>query len=313
MDSSVRIQSKNGDSLVRENLIVAFFGLSPFAKMVDGGARCVDRYLKMVPNEALSWSLIGTTASTHKPANAKDIAKCRALLTASTAKQKDIHFRLMGPDKWGPDYRLLVNGLKAPSQEGFLNQTNGIEMLFPVEFLASVGEDAFVEAVKKMFESLQCDSGHAGIALVPGPPSDYTEAARHIAPLLMRSHGLDIGITAFEVNRLGDRCRGARWLTMLSDKLVDEVGGRRELAGKLAKGVTVVPCTHGVMMRAGKTPEIGDVNRQQVTPLLASVAQAIEGVTLFQDNALLQFFGNNPEMRDRWERRFWWQTSTMTP
>lgn len=310
MDSPVRIQGKDGDSLVRENLIVAFFGTGPFAKMVDGFARCVDRYLGMVPNEALTWSLIGSTATTLKPASAKDIAKCRGLLTASTAKQKDIHFQLLGTDKWGPDYRLLVGGLKAPSREGFLNQTNGIEMMFPVEFLASFGEDAFVEAVKGMFESMQCDSGHAGVALVPGAPADYTEAGRHIAPLLMRCHGLDIGITEFEVNRLGDRCRGARWLTMLSDKLVDELGGRGALTAKLDKGVTVVPSARGVMLRAGQSPEIGDVNRQQTTPLLASVAQAIEGVTLFNDNALLQFFGRNPEMRDRWERRFWWQTAT---
>lgn len=164
-----------------------------------------------------------------------------------------------------------------------------------------------------MFESVQCDSGHAGVALVPGSPSDYSKAGDHIAPLLMRCHGLDIAITVAEINRLGDRCRGARWLTMLSNKLVDELGGSAELAGKLAKGVTVVPCKHGVLMRAGKTPEIGDVNRQQVTPLLASVAKAIEGVTLFQDNAPLQFFNNDPEMRDRWERRFWWQTSTTPP
>src|SRR5687768_11126487 len=115
MNSSMQIKGSDGVCLVRENLIVAFFGKSPFATMVDGVLRCVDQYLKMVPNEALSWSLIGSTAETHRPANAKAIARCRALLTASTARQKDIHFRLMGPDKWGPDYHLLVGGLKAPS------------------------------------------------------------------------------------------------------------------------------------------------------------------------------------------------------
>jgi hypothetical protein len=309
MDGSVRIHGEDGDCLVRDNLMVAFFGKCPFAEMVEGVAYCVEQFLKMIPEGALAWSLIGSTASTHKTISARDVARCRALLTVATAKQKDIHFRLLGPEKWGPDYRLMVGGRKLPSQRGFLNQTNGIEMMFPVEFLTSYGEDAFVVTVMGMFEALRCDSGHAGIALVPGAPSEFSAAADHIAPRLMRSHGLDIGATMFAVNELGDRCRGARWLTMLSDKLIGELGGRDALADKLAAGVTVVPGAHGLLMRAGHSPEIGDVNRRQTTPLLASVAHAIEGVTRFPNQALVLFFDDDPEKLNRWERRFWWQST----
>lgn len=290
--------------------MVAFFRKCPFAEMAEGAAYCVDRYLKMIPKDALAWSLIGSTADTHKALNAKDITRCRTLMTVSTAKQKDVHFRLLGPEKWGPDYRLMVAGRKLPSQRGFLNQTNGIELMFPVEYLSSYGEDAFVATVMDMFEALQCDSGHAGIALVPGAPADFSKAAALIAPRLMRSHGLDIGITMFAVNELGDRCRGARWLTMLSDKLIGELGGRDEMESKLAEGVTVVPGARGMLMRAGRSPEIGDINHRQATPLLASVAHAIEGVTRFPNEALLQFFDGDLEKLNRWERRFWWQSTT---
>jgi hypothetical protein len=305
---AVRVQStkEDGICLFRDNLMVAFYGKRPFAEMVNGAAWCFDQYLKMIPKDALSWSLIGSTADTNTPLGAKDIARCKAMLTVATAKRKDIHFRLKGHDAWGPDYSLMVGGLKQPSQQGFLDQTNGIELMFPVGFLSSYGEDAFVATVMGMFETLQCDSGHAGIALVPGAPADFTEAGTHIAPRLMRSHGLDIGLTMFVVNKLGDRCRGARWLTMLSDKLVDELGGRDALAGKLKEGVTVVPGAHGLLMRAGHSPEIGDMDSKQTTPLLASVAQAIEGVTRFHNKGMLQFFNDDPEEMYRWERRFWW-------
>jgi len=43
----------------------------------------------------------------------------------------------------------MVGVLKAPSKSGFLDQTSGIEMMFPV----------------------------AGIALVPGAPSDFSAAS----------------------------------------------------------------------------------------------------------------------------------------
>jgi hypothetical protein len=95
---------------------------------------------------------------------------------------------------------------------------------------------------------------------------------------------------------------------MLSTALIDELGGIDSLRDKLLDGVEIINRTHGVLLRAGRTPEIGDVNRNQTTPLLASVAHAIEAVTYFGDNSLLPFFGNDAARRDRWERRFWWQS-----
>ena len=308
-DGSLRMQAADGICLFRANLILVFYSKRPFAEIVEGVAWCLNQYLNMIPKEALSWALIGSSADTKTALVPKDITRCRTMLTVATAKRKDIHFRLLGPDEWGPDYSLMIGGLKAPSQRGFLDQTNAIEFMFPVEFLTSYGEDAFVTLVMNMFEALQCDSGHAGIALVPGAPADFSQAGKHIAPRLMQSHGLDIGCTMFVVNKLGDRCRGARWLTMLSDKLIGELGGRETLDGKLMDGVTVVPGEHGLLMRAGYSPEIGDIDRNQTTPLLASVAHAIEGVTRFHNKGMLQFFDDDPEKMYHWERRFWWPST----
>lgn len=84
------------------------------------------------------------------------------------------------------------------------------------------------------------------------------------------------------------------------------MGGRDVLTGKLNKDVTVIPGAHGLLMRAGHSPEIGDVERKQTTPLLASVAHAIEDVTRFNNKGMLQFFNDDPEEMYRWERRFWW-------
>lgn len=304
MEKSVRLDDAHGQCLARDNLVIVFFDSRPFAQMVEGAAKCVDRYLAMIPSDALRWSIIGVTSDTYKPLPAKDIARCRAMLSASTAKQKDIHFRLLGPESAGPDYRLVVNGYKLPEIRGSGQQASSIEMRFPRESLAAQGVDQLAALVAQMFEDLRCDSGYASIALCYGMESEKDKAHDLIAPTAFRSHGYDVPNNLHTAPQLGVRCRGARWLTMLGPKLVDRLGGRVALAANLIDGVELIEGAHGVLLRAGRTPEIGDVNRQQSTPLLASVAHAIEPVTYFGDKALTTLLGGL-EARNRWERRFW--------
>src|SRR5690348_8481889 len=44
VNGSVLSRGKDGDCLVRDNLMVAFFGKRPFAEMVEGAAYCVNKY-----------------------------------------------------------------------------------------------------------------------------------------------------------------------------------------------------------------------------------------------------------------------------
>lgn len=309
MDEPVGLFDAEGDCLARDNLLIAFFGQRPFAEMVKGAAYCVQKYVEMVPPGVLQWSIVGTTSGTHKPLNEKGIARCQSMLTTSTAKQKDIHFRLMGPQMYGPDYRLVLNGYKRPTKDDFLDQTNSIEMRFPREFLLSKGPDAFADIVKDLFDAFGGDSGYAAPALCVGQEPRTDQAGAYIGPLAMKHHGYDVPTTLFVATRLGQRCRGARWLTLLSGDLVTKLGGEDALKARLPAGVAVAASARGMMLRAGHTPEIGDVNRNETTPLVASVAHAIEPLTLFGDGALLPIFARSRERLERWERRFWWQAS----
>lgn len=313
MDDRVGLYDAAGDCLARDNLQVTFFGKRPFAQMVKGTAECVRWFLGAVPESELTWSIVGPASGTHKPLTKKDLDRCLSMLTVATAKQKDVHFRLMGPVKYGPDYRLVVNGYKEPAKRGFLDQTNAIEMRFPREFLLQKGHDALASVVKELFDVFGGDSGYAGPALCVGKESEVDQAGAYLAPLAMKHHGYDVSTTLYTATSLGTLSRGARWLTLLSKDLVTELGGTETLKTRLAPGVELIDATNAVMLRAGRTPEIGDTNRNETTPLLASVAQAIEMATRFNDNALLPIFGNDPERRDRWERRFWWQASQERP
>ncbi|MBW2737517.1 MAG: DUF3396 domain-containing protein [Deltaproteobacteria bacterium] len=305
MKNKILLLDDNGDCLARDNIVIAFFGKYPFSEMVEGAKHCVKKFLEMTPSDALKWSIIGKSADTYKPLSDKALARCLSTLTVAASKKKDIHFRLFGPEVNGPDYGLTLNGKVQPSNEGFLNQTNVVEMRFPRELLSETGEDAFVEIVTDLFKKIPCDSGYASIALCFGDESKKDIAGKYIAPIALRSHGYDIPDNLPNANALGDRCRGARWLTILSHKLIDELGGLNSMKQVLSDGVETISTKNGVLFRAGATPEIGDVNRNQFTPLLASVAHVIEKITYFGDNTLRELFGFDSDKLNRWERRFW--------
>ncbi len=304
-NNKILLLDDNGDCLARDNMVIAFFGKVPFSEMVEGAKYCVQKFLEMTPKDALKWSIIGITADTSKPLSDKALARCLSTLTVTASKKKDIHFQLYGPQKFGPDYRLLLYGNKQPSNEGFLNETNVVEMGFPREFLSEMGEDAFVDMATDLFEHMPCDSGYASIALCFGQESKNHIAGKYMAPIALRSHGYDIPDNLPTANSLGDRCRGARWLTMLSYKLIDELGGLDSMKKVLSDGVETINSKNGVLFRAGATPEVGDVNHYQFTPLLASVAHAIEGITYFDDDTLIELFDFDSDKLNRWERRFW--------
>lgn len=303
--NKILLLDDNGDCLARDNIMISFFGKLPFSKMVEGAKYCVEKFLEITPREALKWSMIGKAADTYKPLSDKALTRCLSSLTVANSKKKDIHFELWGPEEAGPDYGLFLAGNMQPKNEGFLNQTNLIEMRFPMEFLSETREDRFVEMVTDMFKNIPCDSGYASIALCYGDESKKDIAGKYMVPIALRSHGYDIPNNSSILNSLGDRCIGARWITMLSRKLIDELGGLNSVKENLAEGVETIITKNGVLFRAGITPEIGDVNHRQFTPLLTSIAHAIEKVTDFKSHALAGLFNHDEEKLDRWKRRFW--------
>jgi len=306
MTKKMRIHNSDGDILARDNFVIVFFGKRPFFEMADGASETFEHWLKLVPKDMLNWAIIGKNTTKYTKVTPKALDRCRAMLKKETAKKKDIYFELMGTQPYGPDYRAILKGYIQPKQLAFADETNLIEFIFPREFCADYGEDRFVELVAELFDVLSCDSGYAAPALHYGVRGNYDKAGEFITPLALHHHGFDVPNNVSTAVSMGEKCRGARWLTMLSHKMTDQLGGVNHLESLFAEGVEVKKLSQGILIRAGSEPEIGDINKRQLTPLLSSVAHAIEDITYFHDNSLLPIFDHNEEKRDRWERRFWW-------
>jgi hypothetical protein len=125
---------------------------------------------------------------------------------------------------------------------------------------------------------------------------------RHIA---QRYPGYDVAVNDLTQLDIGARVRGARWITLLGPALAESLSGLDAIRAALPADVDVRDVAGIAMIRAGRTPELGDTNRKVEMPLLRAVARVLEPVTMFREVNLLSYFANfDDDALRRWERRF---------
>lgn len=290
----------------RDVFVVALFTQGRYAAAAPGVEQALDRWLALVPETALEWAKVGASATHFKPYAPALLKRARAELSSKAASSRDLGaFELCGGEnQFNPSHAFKFLGNATSPRPG---ETCYVELRFPSEFPGEIGFDRFAEFVRGLGEVLPYRAGYASPALSRGWENmkHVEEGASHIVPLAFRHPGYDLfendGTSSFMP---GDKCRGARWLSLLGPLLVEQLGGPDALRAKLDPAISVEACGAGLMLRAGKEPEIGDVNRAQLTPLLRSVASALEPVTYFEDwKSLGGLFKNDREQVLRWERR----------
>lgn len=296
----------DNDLLVRDGLILVFFSKMPFQTVANGIEKIFDLWLTTTPNNCLKWSY-STSSEVPSKFTSQTISKCRTQLDPQKAAKRELSgYIIMGPEKYNPSYRFDFEGsCEVSFGETDDPETNMIEMRFPTEFLQEFGTDRFVALATKMAALIDYGSGYASLSLNWSVDSRLPEAARIIVPIALRHPGYDVHMNDTTRYSLGNMSRGARWLTFLGDGLISRLGGRESLKDQLDPAIQILDAGKGLALRAGAEPLPGDVNRQDTLPLLHSVARAIQPVTLFGDQDLLQhLFGDDETRLERWERRF---------
>jgi hypothetical protein len=297
---------EDGDPMVRENVILAFFVKRPPQDIAPAIRQVLQRWMTMLPGGAPTHALIGADASSFRKFGKATMARVEGELDpVALAGPRDLaHLRLQASVEIGPDWRFMCSLMREAGDPETPN-TNLIEMLFPPA--ATTDPAAFAAMLREIAAVLPFDSGYAAPGLSWCNDNTQSKAGRIIGPLALRHPGYDVSDNDTTANHLGDRCRGARWITFLGPALVAELGGRATIREALGDEIALEDAGEGLAIQAGAEPEIGDANRKQGTPLLAEVAQVIEPVTFFDDRFLDILFGKDAEKRDAWERRFFAQ------
>lgn len=194
----------------------------------------------------------------------------------------------------------------------FPHGNSSICAYFQSSFIVEKGYHYFRDLVGRWCSMVDAVHGSAGFSVLFEHGS-FSGSSGGVAtlPALKRFPGLDFSdpnVFQVEAARIdGLHIKSINWLTILSDKIVERLGGRQVLEAKLASSCPVFNFNGGVIVQAGDEPQLGDNNRRIVLDDYRRVSGALKMVR-FEDYKLgliaLPEPYDNMEETLSWIRRF---------
>lgn len=191
------------------------------------------------------------------------------------------------------------------------NTLSYVRVCFPLLALADTGSP-FHEIVLGMCRSLRPVSGYAGISLVES--GDTYLSGRYepvVYQMAQRFPGLEVDYPTAHTLGLsegragGPGIKGAGWLTVLSDRWLDEMGGMDKLIADvtaLDPRFSFYPYDGGLLVRAGALPELGDARRDLWPELQCKLARYLKPIRVTDHPG---FHYDNPGRMHKRESEAW--------
>jgi len=180
-----------------------------------------------------------------------------------------------------------------------------VRLALPVELTEA--PDDLVSFVQQLLAEFEFDSGHVGFSLVWNRLLNTDRrVCQWAAPLLLRHPGLGYGKVVALSNAADRGVVAVSWLTLLGSAITVDLGGREQLEKQASPEVAVLPLGHdGTLLRAGNSPQLGDVNRQDLLPAYHAAGRLV--APRRAPNVALEdvgITGMTDEQADGWLRRF---------
>jgi len=173
-----------------------------------------------------------------------------------------------------------------------------LEFPFDVSQFTTLAE--FEAFVHRIAASLDFDSGYCGYAFKHLHLTFRRDAFKEIAKLALRYIGLDISNYLIRMDARHCVCN-LSWLNLFGKQITAKLGGVDYIQSQLPETMSIIKIPSGILIRAAKTPIIGDVNRGAKDALvLRTLAELTKPVRLNVENI-------GPDAKDfaeRWLSRF---------
>ena len=179
--------------------------------------------------------------------------------------------------------------------------TGVLRLVLPLDVLSN--PDDVVSLFIALTDGIPFVSGHAGYGLVWDELAMDSDVKRRIFALSRRYPGLDVyGFLAVrQFIRSGIKC--VNWLTLLGDGAVGRL--KSDLINGLAvEGVDVRRLKGGILLRASKTPLLGDVNLGDHVAAYNRVGAALRSVRDVPDEDSIYPFVGDEEQTLEWLARY---------
>lgn len=171
-----------------------------------------------------------------------------------------------------------------------------------VTFPNAVDPGVVVQLATDLAAKLPFLSGHGGLTAQFDAESKV-DAFNRIFIWARRYLGLEVEDLNVTVDHVLDAIKGAGWLTLVGSDLWSRLPATKEGGPKLSPDITVGRSPHGVVLRAGPTPVLGDRNAAELPVLQAEVERALAPLKLKEHG---EFAGRFEEEKAtlRWLGRF---------
>lgn len=259
-----------------------------------------DLFLLHCPAQQLTFYATETMKE-HKPVTARTLRMPGTWLAPGAARKHYIALEL----------KAAAGSQDAPAAKYELwsadasRQANIVSLALPAQ-MASDRPDEMLAFVVQLADAFSFRTGLAGYSFECSR-YDKEKSETHAWSQSMRHPGVDIVRIPFDAKAVGSEgIKGVNWLTLIDSALLKELGGIKGMRPRLSSGIEIIECAHGVILKAGASPALGDVNRGDTLPLYREVYDLLAPwIALAADDAMAFRLGKDAiERTEAWYARF---------
>jgi hypothetical protein len=231
--------------------------------------KALDLFLERCPREQIRFFATETMRA-HKPVTSNALKMPQTWLKPGAPTKEYVALELKSGEAYqdAPQFKYHIWSVAKSKQAKVLS------LAFPAVWGVEK-TDELLALVRQLCDLFPFASGLAGYSF---ERSHYLEedSETHAWNMSMRHVGIDIVRLPFDAKAPGsDAVKGVGWLTMLGSALLAELGGEQRVASQLSRDGELISSKHGVIIKAGPIPRIGDVNRNDVLPSYRNVYQIV--------------------------------------
>ncbi|MCL4738695.1 MAG: DUF3396 domain-containing protein [Burkholderiaceae bacterium] len=257
------LDHRDPDGVLRTSLTfsINLFAETSFLAIPDAVLRCQELFLQLGPRDKLRFYATENMRK-HRPVNAKVFGMLELWLRAPQPKDDIVALELKDGDdvRDAPKYMFNVFSRETGAGGEPSSLANTLNLAFPPEFGTRRADEVF-ELTRRLAEIIPYQCGSAGFAFhcsryspEIGEAFAWQKSMRHPEVDIVRPVQDRHAVERNAVKTVG-------WLTLVSDALLDELGGASAVKSKLGNGIDVVKAGGGRIFRIGPAPALCDRNR----------------------------------------------------
>lgn len=292
-----------GEELIMQlGLGLTIFFPRPFCDVRDVMWDLWQKFIVMVGKEKLTWARLGG-GNRSREVNASTFRTIESWLTGKKDYGKNCWISIHnGPMDCLGKYSFELEGLGNPGEDE--EDVGYLDMRFPVELLDSMNGPSLAEQLVSLVAKLPFYSGVGGFVFHRSPYK-FDASIGKMAALSMRFEGVEISASHREAYWAARGLVSVNWITLLGDGLVSKLGGHNVLSKKLPVGCDVYSLDHGVAVRSGDLPLLGDKNTgKDELKLWRNVYQVLKPIQFVDSIYEFDPFEFDGERTAEWLQRF---------